>query len=83
MLSAEQVLSMVNAVRAKHSEGFFKMCLSGEKIKSRALQTSASWISVMCSMDMSIISWLEQRIIGDNIGATVKSQIVRSLDIDL
>lgn len=55
----------------------------GRQKKNRALQISASWICVTHSVDMSVISWLQQRIIGDNIGVVGKNQTVKNLNLGI
>lgn len=69
------MLLRVNAPRAKQSGGILKMW---ERKKSKVLQISTSQMCVICSVDLSIVSWLKQRTIGDNIGAVSKNQIVRA-----
>lgn len=69
----------MNAARAKQSGGILNMCLSGEEKKSRALQKFLPIGHVISSVYRSIISWLEQRIISNTIGAIDKSQILKGL----
>jgi len=70
----------MNAVRAKQSGGILNMSLGRKKRAELYKFLPVGY--VMCSVDMSTISWLEQRIRGDNIGAISKSQITKSLILD-